>query len=32
VEFVESCALTADEKAKIVGVNAAELFGVTVPG
>jgi aminocarboxymuconate-semialdehyde decarboxylase len=29
VEFVESCALTADEKEKIIGVNAAQLFGVT---
>ena len=32
VEFVESCALTADGKAKIVGGNAAALFGLTVPG
>ncbi len=30
IEFVESCALTADEKEKIVGVNAARLFGVTM--
>jgi aminocarboxymuconate-semialdehyde decarboxylase len=28
VEFVESCALTAAEKEKIIGVNAAQLFGV----
>jgi aminocarboxymuconate-semialdehyde decarboxylase len=27
VEFVQSCALTADEKEKIVAVNAARLFG-----
>ena len=32
VEFVESCALTAEENAKIVGENAARLFGVTVSG
>jgi aminocarboxymuconate-semialdehyde decarboxylase len=30
VEFVESCALTADEKEQIIGVNAARLFGVNV--
>jgi aminocarboxymuconate-semialdehyde decarboxylase len=29
VEFVESCALTADEKERIIGVNAAQLFGLT---
>jgi aminocarboxymuconate-semialdehyde decarboxylase len=29
VEFVESCALTADEKERIIGANAAQLFGVT---
>jgi aminocarboxymuconate-semialdehyde decarboxylase len=28
VEFVESCALAAEDKEKIIGVNAAELFGV----
>jgi aminocarboxymuconate-semialdehyde decarboxylase len=28
VEFVESCALTADEREKIIGVNAAHLLGV----
>src|SRR5260370_9647380 len=28
VEFVESCGLTADEKERIIGVNAAQLFGV----
>ena len=32
VEFVESCALTAEENAKIVRENAARLFGVTVSG
>jgi aminocarboxymuconate-semialdehyde decarboxylase len=32
VEFVESCALTADEKEKIIGVNAAHLLGVAVEG
>ena len=30
IEFVESCALTAAEKDKIIGVNAARLFGVAV--
>jgi aminocarboxymuconate-semialdehyde decarboxylase len=30
VEFVESCALTADDKRKIIGVNAAQLFGIPV--
>jgi aminocarboxymuconate-semialdehyde decarboxylase len=30
VEFVQSCALTATEKEKIIGVNAAKLFGVAV--
>jgi aminocarboxymuconate-semialdehyde decarboxylase len=30
VEFVKSCALTADEREKIIGVNAAQLFGVNV--
>ena len=30
VEFVESCALTAAEKERIIGANAAQLFGVTV--
>jgi aminocarboxymuconate-semialdehyde decarboxylase len=30
VAFVESCALMADDKEKIIGVNAAKLFGVTV--
>jgi aminocarboxymuconate-semialdehyde decarboxylase len=30
VEFVESCALAADEKERIIGVNAARLFGVNV--
>jgi aminocarboxymuconate-semialdehyde decarboxylase len=30
VEFVESCALTADDKHKIIGVNAAQLFGIPV--
>jgi len=30
VEFVESCALAAEDKEKIIGVNAAELFGVAV--
>jgi aminocarboxymuconate-semialdehyde decarboxylase len=30
VEFVESCALAANEKEKIIGVNAARLLGVTV--
>jgi len=30
IEFVESCALTADEREKIVGMNAARLFGVRV--
>jgi aminocarboxymuconate-semialdehyde decarboxylase len=30
IEFVESCALSADDKAKIVGENAARLFGVGV--
>ena len=31
VEFAESCALTAAEKEKIIGVNAARLFGVVMP-
>ena len=30
VAFVELCALTASDKEKIIGVNAAQLFGVTV--
>jgi aminocarboxymuconate-semialdehyde decarboxylase len=30
VEFVESCALTAHDKQKIIGVNAAQLFGIPV--
>jgi aminocarboxymuconate-semialdehyde decarboxylase len=30
VEFVESCALTADDKNKIIGVNAARLLGIPV--
>ena len=30
IEFVESCALSAQEKADIIGGNAARLFGVTV--
>jgi aminocarboxymuconate-semialdehyde decarboxylase len=30
IEFVEGCALTASDKEKIIGVNAAALFGVTV--
>ncbi len=29
VEFVESCALSADEKERIIGLNAAHLFGLT---
>ncbi len=29
IEFVESCALTAAEKERIIGVNAARLFRVT---
>jgi aminocarboxymuconate-semialdehyde decarboxylase len=29
VEFVESCALTVEEKERIIGVNAAQLFAVT---
>jgi aminocarboxymuconate-semialdehyde decarboxylase len=29
VEFVESCALSAHEKERIIGMNAAQLFGVT---
>src|SRR5258708_33256677 len=29
VEFVESCALAADEKERIIGLNAAQLFGLT---
>lgn len=29
IEFVEGCALSASEKEAIVGVNAAQLFGVT---
>jgi aminocarboxymuconate-semialdehyde decarboxylase len=31
IEFVESCALSAEDKEKIIGVNAARLFGVRVP-
>jgi aminocarboxymuconate-semialdehyde decarboxylase len=31
VEFVESCGLTAEERERIIGVNAAWLFGVVVP-
>jgi len=31
VEFVESCALSAEDKEKIIEVNAARLFGVTMP-
>jgi aminocarboxymuconate-semialdehyde decarboxylase len=30
VEFVESCALAEEDKEKIIGVNAAQLLGVTV--
>jgi aminocarboxymuconate-semialdehyde decarboxylase len=30
VEFVQSCALSAEEKERIIGVNAAALFGVAV--
>jgi len=30
VEFVESCALTPDDKHKIIGTNAARLFGIPV--
>jgi aminocarboxymuconate-semialdehyde decarboxylase len=30
IEFVESCALAAVDKKKIIGVNAARLFGITV--
>ena len=30
VEFVASCALTAEEKEWIIGVNAAQLFGVAL--
>jgi len=30
IEFVESCALSAAEKEAIIGVNAAQLFGVTI--
>jgi aminocarboxymuconate-semialdehyde decarboxylase len=30
VEFVESCALTVAEKEKIIGVNAARLFGAAI--
>jgi aminocarboxymuconate-semialdehyde decarboxylase len=30
VEFVQSCALTAAEKEKIIGLNAAQIFGLTV--
>jgi aminocarboxymuconate-semialdehyde decarboxylase len=30
IEFVESCALSAEDKEKIVGVNAAKLFGMLV--
>jgi aminocarboxymuconate-semialdehyde decarboxylase len=32
IEFVESCALSAQEKADIIGGNAARLFGVKVAG
>jgi aminocarboxymuconate-semialdehyde decarboxylase len=31
VEFVESCALSGDDKEKIIGLNAAQLFGMFVP-
>jgi aminocarboxymuconate-semialdehyde decarboxylase len=31
IAFVESCALSAGDKEKIVGVNAARLFGVMIP-
>jgi len=31
IEFVESCALAAADKEKIIGVNAARLFGVVMP-
>jgi aminocarboxymuconate-semialdehyde decarboxylase len=30
VEFVQSCALTADDKQQIIGVNAARLLGIAV--
>jgi aminocarboxymuconate-semialdehyde decarboxylase len=30
IEFVESCALSAEEKENIIGANAARLFGVKV--
>jgi aminocarboxymuconate-semialdehyde decarboxylase len=30
IEFVESCALSAEDKEKIVGANAARLFGMLV--
>jgi predicted TIM-barrel fold metal-dependent hydrolase len=30
IEFVESCALSAQEKENIIGANAARLFGVKV--
>jgi predicted TIM-barrel fold metal-dependent hydrolase len=30
IEFVESCALSAQEKANIIGANAARRFGVEV--
>jgi len=32
IEFVESCAISAEDKEKIIGVNAARLFGMTVRG
>ena len=30
IEFIKSCALSAQQKADIIGGNAARLFGVTV--
>jgi predicted TIM-barrel fold metal-dependent hydrolase len=30
IEFVESCALSDEQKANIIGGNAARLFGVKV--
>jgi aminocarboxymuconate-semialdehyde decarboxylase len=30
IEFIESCALSDEQKANIIGANAARLFGVTV--
>jgi aminocarboxymuconate-semialdehyde decarboxylase len=30
IEFVDACALLAEDKEKIIGANAARLFGVTV--